>query len=178
VAGVTTHQIPLLLHNGVPAGTAAAMVSVYAVCWTLGGVIWGFVAERVLGRYALALIYIAGAVATLVLLRADGAGPAVVFALIYGLTIGGSSTLEAVIWADYYGRTAIGSIRGFARPFLMAANALGPLSAGIAVDALGSYELPYLGFAAITLVAAVLMLLALPPQRTYPPRPTPDAGRG
>jgi MFS family permease len=164
VAGVTTHQMPLLLQNGLPAGLAASMVSAYAVCWTLGGVLWGFVGERIPVRFALAFIYAAGAVATVVLLQAYSAGPALLFALVYGLTVGGASTLEAVIWADYYGRASLGSIRGFARPFLMGANAFGPLAAGIAVDALGSYELPYSGFVVTALCSAVLILLARPPE--------------
>jgi MFS family permease len=165
VAGVTTHQMPLLLQNGLPPGVAASMVSAYAVFWTLGGVGWGFVAERVPVRFALAFVYVVGAAATLILLHADSPTPALVFAVLYGLTVGGGSTLEAVIWADYYGRTALGSIRGFARPFLMIANSIGPLSAGMAVDALGSYELPYTGFAAVACVAAILVLFAGTPRR-------------
>ena len=64
VAGVTTHQMPLLLQNGLAPGVAASMVSAYAVCWTLGGVGWGFVAERLPVRFALAFIYVVEAVAT------------------------------------------------------------------------------------------------------------------
>jgi MFS family permease len=169
VAGVTTHQMPLLLQNGLAPGVAASMVSAYAVCWTLGGVGWGFVAERLPVRFALAFVYVVGAVATLVLLHADTPTPALVFAVLYGLTVGGGSTLEAVIWADYYGRTSLGSIRGFARPFLMIANSLGPLGAGMAVDALGSYELPYTGFAAVACMAAVLVLFAGRPRRAPTP---------
>jgi MFS family permease len=165
VAGVTTHQMPLLLHNGLAPSVAASMVSAYAVCWTLGGVGWGFVAERLPVRFALAFIYVVGAVATLVVLHAGTPTPALVFAVLYGLTVGGGSTLEAVIWADYYGRTSLGSIRGFARPFLMIANAIGPLSAGMAVDALGNYELPYTGFAAVACLAAILVLFAGTPRR-------------
>jgi MFS family permease len=169
VAGVTTHQMPVLLQNGLQPVVAAGMVSAYAVCWTLGGVVWGFAGERIPVRFALGFIYICGAAATLVLLHADGAAGALAFALIYGLTVGGASTLEAVIWADYFGRASLGSIRGFARPFLMGANALGPLSAGIAVDLLGNYQLPFTGFAVVAVLAALLVLLARPPRPASAP---------
>jgi MFS family permease len=165
VAGVTTYQIPLLLHNGVAPGTAAIMVSVYAGCWTLGIAGWGFVVERIPARYGLALIYMVSAVATVVLLGADSAGPAVLFALLYGIVVGGNSTLEAVIWADYYGRASLGTIRGFGRPVTLTANALGPLATGLAIDAFGSYQPPFLGYAAASLAAAMLVLLARPPRR-------------
>ena len=165
VAGVTTYQIPLLLHNGVAPGTAALMVSVYALCWTLGLAGWGFVVERIPARYGLAVTYMVSSVATVVLLGADSAGPAVLFALLYGMVVGGNSTLEAVIWADYYGRASLGTIRGFGRPVTLTANALGPLATGLAIDALGSYQPPFLGYAATSLGAALLVLLARPPRR-------------
>lgn len=165
VAGVTTYQIPLLLHNGVAPGTAAGMVSIYAVCWTLGIAGWGFVVERIPARYGLAVIYLASAVATVVLLGADSAGPAVLFALLYGVVVGGNNTLDAVIWADYYGRASLGTIRGFSRPVTLTANALGPLATGFAIDAVGSYQPPFLGYAAASLLAALLVLLARPPRR-------------
>jgi len=166
VAGMTTYQIPLLVHNGVPAPTAALNVSVYAICWLLGGVVWGFVGERLTIRYALAVTYVAAAVAAMIILHATSAGPALAFALLFGLVIGGSSNLEAVVWADYYGRVALGSIRGFGRPILMGANALAPPTAAITIDALGSYDVAYWGFAVVALMAAVLVLAAPPPRRS------------
>jgi predicted MFS family arabinose efflux permease len=167
VAGVTTYQIPLLLHNGVAPGTAALMVSVYALCWTVGLAGWGFVVERIPARYGLAVTYMVSAVATVVLLGADSAGPAIIFALLYGMVVGGNSTLEAVIWADYYGRASLGTIRGFGRPVTLTANALGPIATGLAIDALGSFQVPFLGYAATSLGAAMLVLLARPPRRLH-----------
>jgi MFS family permease len=165
VAGVTTYQIPILLHNGVAPATAAGMVSIYAACWTLGLAGWGFVVERIPARYGLAATYATSAVATIVLLGADSAAPAVLFALLYGIVVGGNNTLDAVMWADYYGRASLGSIRGFGRPVTLAANALGPLATGLAIDALGSYQPPFLGYALSSLGAALLVLLARPPRR-------------
>jgi MFS family permease len=164
LAGITTYQIPLLLHNGVPPGTAAAMVSLYAVCWAAGGVLWGYFGERVPARYALAVIYLAGAVAAVVLLNATDVRGALAFALLYGLIVGGNSTLEALIWADYYGRATLGSIRGFGRPLLMALNSLGPLVAAIIVDQTGNYAWAYGLFAAINVGIALLVLVARPPR--------------
>ncbi len=169
VAGVTTHQIPVLLHNGVPPAAAAGMVSIYAVCWTVGIVVWGFLVERMPARYGLALIYGICAAAALVLLGADSVGHAVVFALLFGAVVGGNSTLEAVIWADYYGRASLGTIRGFGRPFALTANALGPLMAGLLVDAQGSYVVAFGMFAVTSLGAAVLVLAARPPVRRGAP---------
>jgi MFS family permease len=165
MAGVTTYQIPLLLHNGVAPATAAVMVSIYAICWTLGLAGWGFVVERIPARHGLAVIYMVSAVAIVVLLGADSAGPAVLFALLYGAVVGGNSTLDAVIWADYFGRASLGTIRGFGRPVTLMANALGPLATGLAFDAFGSYQPPFLGYAAASLGAALLVLLARPPRR-------------
>jgi MFS family permease len=169
---MTTYQIPLLVHNGVSPPTAALMVSIYAICWLFGGIVWGFAGERLAVQYALAAVYVGAAVAAIVILHAASVGPALVFALLFGLVIGGSSNLEAVVWADYYGRVSLGSIRGFGRPILMVANALAPPVAAVTIDALGSYDVAYWGFATVALMAAGFVLAAPPPRDPllYPTR--------
>src|SRR5262249_44232984 len=88
VAGMTIYQILLLVHNGVSPPAAALMVSIYAICWLFGGVVWGFAGEHVAVRYALAAVYVGAAVAAIVILHAASVGPALVFALLFGLVIG------------------------------------------------------------------------------------------
>src|SRR3546814_13240024 len=45
---------------------------------------------------------------------------------VLGLGIGGVSTVQEVIWADYFGRASIGMIRGLSRPFTVLASACRP----------------------------------------------------
>ena len=164
LAGITTHQIPVLLRNGVPPAATATMVSFYALCWSAGGVLWGYLGERVPVRFGLALVYLAGALGAVLLLLTTTAAGALVFAVLYGLIVAGGATLDALIWADYYGRASLGTIRGVGRPLLMALNALGPIAAAVVVDQTGSYAPAFLGFAAINLLSAALVLAARPPR--------------
>ena len=69
-----------------------------------------------------------------------------------------------VLYADYFGRISIGTIRGLTHPAVMAANAAGPLIGGIIYDARGGdYSIAFLAFGAVTLVGALLVLFAKPP---------------
>ena len=169
LAGITTHQVPVLLHNGVPPAATAAMVSVYALCWSVGGVLWGYLGERVPVRFGLALVYLVGALGAVLLLQTTTAPGALAFAVLYGLIVAGGATLDALIWADYYGRATLGTLRGVGRPLLMVFNALGPLVAAVVVDYTGSYAPALLGFAVINVLSALLVLAARPPQLSKPP---------
>lgn len=162
-AGVSTHQIPALVERGLSPATAAWVVSLHAAAWAVGNLAWGFVSERLPVRYSLALVYCLGVGAVLLLREARSVEIAVAYALVYGLMVGGLETVESVIWADYFGRSSLGAIRGFSRPFLLAGNALGTLLAGLAYDLTGGYGVALAVFAALLAVSAGLMLLARPP---------------
>ena len=56
-------------------------------------------------------------------------------------------------------------MRGFDRPLLKGLNSLGPIVAAVAVDRTGSYTAASLGFAAINVLIALLVLVARPPTR-------------
>src|SRR3546814_7248392 len=94
---------------------------------------------------------------------------------VLGLGIGGVSTVQEVIWADYFGRASIGMIRGLSRPFTVLASAGGPVFAAVIFDVRGSYELAFSVFIGTYVCAAVVMLLT--PYPTPPPE-SPASGEG
>jgi MFS family permease len=163
IAAMSLHQVPLLVENGLSPFAVAWLVSLYGFCWTFGSVAWGFVAERVPARYALSLAYVLAGGCMLAVVQIHDITPAVVYAALYGLVNGGKETLDAVVWADYYGRRELGAIRGYSRPFIIGANATGPFMAGWAYDGLGSYELVIAGFGLLAVAGGLLVLLARPP---------------
>lgn len=122
-----------------------------------------FITERPPARYGLALVYALGVMSVLLLLNARDLGVALAYAVLYGFMVGGLETVESIMWADYYGRLSPGAIRGFSRPFLLAANALGTLLAGLAYDLSGGYAIILVVFAVVLGVSATLIILARPP---------------
>jgi hypothetical protein len=101
---------------------------------------------------------------------------ALLYALLYGLMNGGKETLDAVVWADYYGRSSVGAIRGYSRPLIVGAGAAGGFVGGWAHDSLGSYGLAITAFGGLAIAGGLLVLLARPPVRELASRPIAVAG--
>ncbi len=67
-----------------------------------------------------------------------------------------------VVYADYYGRRSIGTIRGLTHPVVMSANAVGPMIAGVAFDWRGDYSWAFLSFSTVAFAGAIAAWLARP----------------
>ena len=169
VSGLTTHQVAVLLANGVTPGAAAAGVGVYGFAWAVGSVAWGGLAERLPSRHALALCFAVVAACAVGVLRVHAAPVVVLYALVYGLANGGKEALDALVWADYFGRHAVGGIRGLSRPFVVGGGALGPLVGGVGYDLTGGYGAAALILAAAAALGAVVALTAAPPLKSIVP---------
>ena len=163
ISGISVHQIPLLVENGIDPLAAAWVVSLYGLGWTTGSVGWGLVAERVPARFALGATYAIGGACMLWLVQIHDLTSALVYGILYGLVNGGKETLDSVVWADYYGRASIGAIRGSTRPLIVGAGAVGGFVGGWAYDSLGSYVLAVSAFGLLAIVGGLLALLARPP---------------
>ena len=80
-----------------------------------------------------------------------------------GFGVGGLHLILRLTWADYYGRTHLGSIRGLTLPAQIGGQAMGPIIAGFMFDASGGYEMPFTMFGIFVALAAVMVLAATPP---------------
>jgi len=86
------------------------------------------------------------------------------YALFTGLGQG-VAFLNAKIWADYYGRAFVGSIRGVLTPIQVVSGLGGPLLAAVIFDSTGSYDVSFSICAAALVVATGAIWLAKPPRR-------------
>jgi MFS family permease len=164
IAGLNFHQVPTLIDNGLDASTVAWLVSLFALGWAFGCVLWGLVVEHVPSRYALALVQLLAGACMLAVTHIRDVPTAILYAAAYGLMSGGKETLDAVVWADYFGRRSLGAIRGFSRPLIVGANAGGGFVAGWAYDSLGSYAAIFTVFGFLAVFGGLLVLAAKPPR--------------
>lgn len=163
IAGMSIHLVPLLIDNGLDTAVVAWLVSLYGLCMTSGCLTWGLVTERIPSRYALALAYLLAGGSMLALNRVNAVGPAMFFIAVYGLVNGGKETLDAVVWADYFGRRSLGAIRGSSRPLIVGAYSGGGFVAGWAYDSFGSYAGVITVFGLLAIGGGLLVALARPP---------------
>jgi MFS family permease len=101
--------------------------------------------------------------AVVVLIFADNIAWAVLFAVLFGLGIGGWTGAQVVLFANYFGRAHAGAIRGFGQLAAGPVGAAGPLLAGFLYDTYESYTLSFQIFAVSFGAVAVALLLARPP---------------
>ncbi len=162
-AGVSLHQVPHYIGQGVPTHLAALTASTFAFGQVPGGLFWSALARRVPLR-----ILLSAAAATMTV-GAIGTGlssslsAGIPMGFLLGIGVGGIHLLLRLTWADYYGRTHLGSIRGLALPAQIGGQAMGPIIAGFMFDATGGYETPFTIFGILVAFAAVMVLAATPP---------------
>lgn len=161
---VNLHQMPHLEDKGLSATLAVGVVAAFAVFGGVGGLVAGVLRDRVGSRWTMALSLITSASGIVLLIYATNPFLAYLYGVWYGLSFGVMVTMMGVIHADYFGRTALGRIRGFVAPVNIAFNAAGPPLAGWAFDVSGSYVPVFWAFAALLLLAFLWMLLASPPK--------------
>jgi MFS family permease len=162
--GLTTHQTALLAENGLDPMTVAGAIGLYGLIWTASTMTWGFLVERVSARLVLGLVSlcVAGCCAGALLVREPWM--LVVYVAAYGIVGGARDALDATVWADYFGRRAVGAIRGLSRPFVVGSGALGGFVGAVGYDLAGNYTTVVLIFAAISLTGMVASITAGPPR--------------
>jgi MFS transporter, OFA family, oxalate/formate antiporter len=139
-AGVSLHQAAHLIERDIDPTIAATVVSAFSLMSAAASISCGFLARSWPIRYPLALIGIALAVSTLLMIGISSVKQAYVAACLFGFGIGGILTLLPIAWADYFGRANFAAIRSLALSAQVVAQAAGPLLSGALRDWTGSYE--------------------------------------
>ena len=157
------HNFSLLAERGVGPATAASVLSVMAPAALLGIFASGFLADKMPNRYVIAISQTILAAAMAFTLAMSQSWQAYVYGGVLGLTSGLHLPISSVIWANYYGRRHLGSIRGMSYIGMVSFSALGPLPFGLLFDITDSYRLPLLVFLALPIASTAAALLARPP---------------
>ena len=162
-AGISLHQVPHYIGQGVPTHLAALTASTFAFGQVPGGVFWSFWARRVPLRVLLSVAAATMSVGAIGTGFSSSLSTGIPMGFLLGVGVGGIHMLLRLTWADYYGRLHLGSIRGLTLPAQIGGQAIGPIIAGFMYDSTGGYETPFTAFGIIVAFAAVMVLTATPP---------------
>jgi len=162
-AGVSLHQVPHYIGQGVPTHLAVLTASTFAFGQVPGGVFWSFWARRVPLRVLLSVAAATMSVGAIGTGLSSSLSTGIPMGFLLGVGVGGIHLLLRLTWADYYGRLHLGSIRGLTLPAQIGGQAIGPIIAGFMYDSTGGYETPFTAFGIIVAFAAVMVLTATPP---------------
>jgi len=164
-AGVSLYQAAHMIERGVAPGTVAAVVSAFSAVSALASFGVGWLPRTWPVRRALAVCSALLCIGAMVMLGIASPAQAFLGAAIFGAGIGAMLTLLPVVWADYFGRTSYGAIRGTALSMQVLAQAAGPIAAGALRDAYGDYTRSLALFTVLAgLGAAVALFAKRPPQ--------------
>jgi len=163
MSGVMIHFYPYMQAKGISPNLAATSMTLFAFCCAVVKIPWGLIAERMPVRFCITAVYIGCAIGLAILITSDSVTSVFLFSVVYGIALGGIMVLREVLFADYYGRTFLGAIRGIVMPLNLVSMAGGPLFAAWLHDITGNYQLPYFIFLCTYVIGTIFMILAKPP---------------
>jgi len=166
LTGVFIHLYPYIVAKGFSTDIATGAMTAFAFCCAIVKIPWGLLAERIHVRYCITICYAGCALGLIILLITNSVPLVFLYAVVYGVTLGGDMVVRELVWADYYGRTFLGTIRGVTMPLNLISMAGGPLFAAWLKDVTGSYQLPYTIFVGTLLMGTVFIYVAKPPIKT------------
>jgi MFS family permease len=160
ISAVVTHLMPYLSSVDITRSVSAIVALLLPLVSISGRLGSGWLADRVGSKLVFAASFISMTVG-LFLFASITAGRSwllVPFIIAFSLGWGSSVTSRFSFLREYYGRNSYGTILGFASGVMMVGNIIGAPLAGWVYDTWDSYHGAWLGFGALTLLGAVLVM--------------------
>jgi predicted MFS family arabinose efflux permease len=164
--GGGVHRIPYWVERGFDPRVVSLCFSADAIGATVMIIFSGFLLNRFPARFVAAGAYAGFAVSLSLMLVASTTLHLVISTVLFGLGAGTFMVCQTFLWASYYGRVFLGTIRGVTLAPMLLGVALGTPTVGYIYDYTGSYELAWQIFIGIYLLASLVMLLAAPPKKS------------
>ncbi|HAQ07223.1 MAG TPA: MFS transporter [Bacillus bacterium] len=161
--GLTFHLISIFKTNGISPGIAALVLSLMALIGFPVTLIAGPLLDRIKVQYVLAGIFAGEIIFILVLMAADQTAIAIAFGVLWGISGGFERIALNYVWPSFFGRQALGSIKGSAMTVTVLGSALGPLPFGLAFDIFGGYQQILLLSITLPILGIIASLLAKKP---------------
>src|SRR5688572_24551524 len=168
---VGVHRIPAFMDRGLDPTLIAYATALDAAAVGVTTVGLGLLVSRLPSRYLGAAGFLALAIASGLTIIAEDHLVMFISMITFGLGIGGTHLMQNYLWAEYFGRRHLGSIRGAVMPIMLLLGGTGPPLAGYVYDTTGSYTPAWATSTALMVIGAVVLARTPPPG--YPEASTP-----
>ena len=159
------HRIAFFIDRGFDSQLVAYASSMEAAIAGVTVFFIGLVLERVAPRVIGALAFWGVAVGITIGIFSYTPRDLLISHTIWGISAGILIVLQNYIWAYYFGRNALGAIRGFIMPATLFFGGIGPPLAGFVKETTGSYVLMWWGIVGGLVLAGFLLLSLVPAER-------------
>lgn len=166
ITGLNLHVVAYVSDAGYSTVLAASVMTVIAGTQLMSGLLWGFVSERVSIRKVTSSLFLIQAMGLLIAMNAPGLPFLYLGFFLYGTGLGGVQILQEIMWANYFGRLSLGTVRGTSLPIVLLFGASGPPFFGFLFDYTGSYTISFSFFVLVLLLSSSLTLLLRQPRKT------------
>jgi MFS family permease len=159
--GGTNQHLKLFLsldvsYTQAQAATVASLVLAFSL---VGRVLMGWLADRYTKKYVMLLIYLLVASAIPLLFFANQPGMIYLFAIIFGIGLGGDYMIIPLMAAELFGVKVMGRVMGLILTADGAAEALVPMLIGAVRDSTGSYAFGFVVLVSLALFGAFAVAL-------------------
>ncbi len=172
--GASFHRIPYFVEKAYDPLLVSWSFAADAGGAAVTSLLAGWLADRIPIRFLAAVAFSGFVIAILLMIYVSSAQMMFLSTIVFGSSVGVGMIVHSYIFAAYYGRAFLGTIRGIVMPINLLSAGVGAPLVGYLHDYAGSYLLAWWILLAIYGGTAVLMLTAVPPQRA--PGPGPIAG--
>jgi len=163
IAGLNLHIFSFVTDIGYSPLVAASFMSTIALTQLGSTLIWGVVADRFDIRKVSCLQFLIQGTGLVIAILSTQIHFVYLGFFLYGTGLAGSFIIREVVWANFFGRASLGTVRGISLFFSHLFAASGAPFFGFLFDATGGYYLSFAVFAAALFTSSILILLARPP---------------
>src|ERR1051325_6926425 len=163
VDGLNLHVFPYVTDLGYSPVVAATVMSVIASTQLASPIVWGLAAERMDVRLAAMLRFVIQAIGLILAITTGSLFCIYAGFFLYGIGLGGNMVLPEILWANYFGRRSLGTVRGLGLLLSQGLSAVGPPFFGFLFDINHGYGLSFTIFACVLAMSAVLSMMLRPP---------------
>jgi MFS family permease len=165
IAGLNLHIFAYVSDIGYPDMVAATVMSIIAFTQLLSTLLWGLISERMRINKVTMIMFLVQGVGLTAAISTSELAPIYLGFFIYGAGLGGSQVLQELIWANYYGRVSLGTVRGLGILISHSIGAAGAPFFGFLHDASGSYLSSFVLFIVAVMISAFSILWVRAPEK-------------
>ncbi|PZC50728.1 MAG: Cyanate permease [Chloroflexi bacterium] len=140
---VLTQIIPHLQNEGMTIKSASAFLGVVAAFGMLGKIAFGILTERLASRYVLMIALLFQILGLVILVSVPTSNLVWIATPIYGMALGGTGVIMAILAQQTFGLKHFGTIFGLINMATAASALLGPIMVGATFDTTGSYRFAF-----------------------------------
>jgi len=163
IAGLNLHIFSYVTDIGYSPLVAASFMSTIAITQLGSTLLWGMLADKFDIRKVSCVQFFIQGVGLVIAITSQHIQLTYVGFFLYGTGLAGSFVLREVIWANFFGRNSLGTVRGLSLFFSNLFAASGAPFFGFLHDVTGSYNLSFTIFSCALFTSSLLILLAHAP---------------